>query len=318
MMFYNENHYLCHVKNINYYFAMGIFKKCAVLAAALVLSLGAFAAKPVARHVVFIGLDGWAANTYEKSEMPNVKALADKGAITLSKRSVLPSVSAVNWASIFMGVPTEVHGYLHWGSQTPELEQPQGAVRKNGIMPTIFQAARNQHPDANLALFAEWDGIKHLVDTLSLDHFEKSGLDDIAARAGDYIRANKPEIIAIVFDRPDHPGHDNGWGSPEYYDMMKRVDSYIADIVNAVDQAGILDNTVFILTADHGGIEKRHGGTTMSEMLSPFIISGKGVKSGQKISDLVMSTDITPTIAHILGLKPEKIWTGHVPLSAFK
>ena len=273
--------------------------------------------EPIAKHVVFIGLDGWAANTYEESNIPTIKGLADNGALTLEKRSVLPSASAINWASIFMGVPTEVHGYLTWGSTTPDMEQPTGAVKKNGIMPTIFQVVRNQHPDANLALFAEWDGIKHLVDTLSLDHFEEPDLENLAKVSGDYIKQNKPELVAIVFDRPDHPGHDIGWGSPEYYDMMNKVDGYIADIVKSVEEAGILDETVFVLSADHGGIETRHGGTTMSEMLSPLVISGKGVKGGYKITELVMSPDITPTIAYILGVEPDSIWTGEPVKSAF-
>lgn len=270
-----------------------------------------------ARHVVFIGLDGWAANTYEKSVMPTVKQLAADGALTLSKRSVLPSASAINWASIFMGVPTEVHGYLTWGSQRPDMQQPDGAVKKHGIMPTIFQAIRNQHPEANLALFAEWNGIKHLVDTLSLDHFEQPQLAEMAPKASAYIREHKPELIAVVFDRPDHPGHDNGWGSKKYYEMMTTVDGYIAEIVKAVSDAGIADETVFVITADHGGIETRHGGTSMDEMLSPLVISGANVMPGRSITQLVMSPDITPTIAYILGIEPEEIWTGRPVVSAF-
>lgn len=45
----------------------------------------------------------------------------DAGCYTLKKRSVLPSSSAVNWASMFMGAGPELHGYTEWGSKTPEL-----------------------------------------------------------------------------------------------------------------------------------------------------------------------------------------------------
>lgn len=297
---------------------MDIMRIVAACVAAMCVWMSASAGEPVAGHVVFIGLDGWAANTYDTSDMPVVKKLASDGAMTLDKRSVLPSSSAINWASIFMGVPPEVHGYLQWGSKSPELEQPKGAVKEHGIMPTIFQAVRRQHPGANLALFAEWDGIKHLVDSLALDHFEEPALENMAAVSGEYIRKNKPELIAIIFDRPDHPGHDTGWGSPEYYDMMTRVDAYVGDIVRAVEDAGMLDDTVFVITADHGGIDNHHGGISMSEMLSPMIIVGKGIKQGHRIHELVMSPDLTPIMAHILGIDPEPIWTGRVPMSAFK
>ena len=61
------------------------------------------AAKWKAKHVVLIGLDGWGAYSVNKAEMPNVKKLMEEGSYTLKKRSVLPSSSAVNWASMYMG-----------------------------------------------------------------------------------------------------------------------------------------------------------------------------------------------------------------------
>lgn len=293
-------------------------KKLVLTAIASLLAITAAATTKKAGHVVFIGLDGWAANTYGQSDMPFVKQLASEGAMTLEKRSVLPSSSAVNWASIFMGVGPEIHGYLQWGSQTPELEQPSGATAVNNTFPTVFQLARLQHPQARLALMAEWGGIKHLVDTLSLDHFEEPGPDIIAARAADYIKANRPELMAIVFDRPDHPGHDNGWGSPEYYETMTRLDSCIAVIYKAIEDAGIADDTIVIITADHGGKNKDHGGTSMSEMLSPLIIHGPGVRKGTTITDLVMSYDVAPTIARILGLTTPHLWRGRPIIQAFE
>lgn len=48
---------------------------------ASILAVGAiYATKPIAGHVVFIGLDGWAANTFDRAEMPFVKKLAAEGA----------------------------------------------------------------------------------------------------------------------------------------------------------------------------------------------------------------------------------------------
>lgn len=70
-----------------------------------------------AEHVFVIGLDGWGAYSVAKADMPNVKALMDAGCYTLKKRSVLPSSSAVNWASMFMGAGPELHGYTEWGSR---------------------------------------------------------------------------------------------------------------------------------------------------------------------------------------------------------
>ena len=67
--------------------------------------------KDKAKHVVFIGLDGWGAYSLPKADMPNVKKLMEDGSYTLKKRSALPSSSAINWASMFMGAGPELHGY---------------------------------------------------------------------------------------------------------------------------------------------------------------------------------------------------------------
>ena len=86
-------------------------------------------AKGKAKHVVFIGLDGWGAYSVPKADMPVVKSMMEHGCYTLQKRTVLPSSSAPNWASMFMGVPTELHGYTQWGSKTPELPAIEGYGR---------------------------------------------------------------------------------------------------------------------------------------------------------------------------------------------
>ena len=106
------------------------------------------AAKWKAKHVVLIGLDGWGAYSVEKADMPNVKRLMAEGSYTLKKRSVLPSSSAVNWASMYMGAGPELHGYTEWGSQTPEL--PSRVVNAHRIFPTVFSLLREAAPDAEI------------------------------------------------------------------------------------------------------------------------------------------------------------------------
>ena len=89
-----------------------------------------------AEHVFVIGLDGWGAYSVAKADMPNVKALMDAGCYTLKKRSVLPSSSAVNWASMFMGAGPELHGYTEWGSR--RLPMPRWAYCMNGMVSSIW------------------------------------------------------------------------------------------------------------------------------------------------------------------------------------
>lgn len=96
------------------------------------------------------------------------------------------------------------------------------------------------------------------------------------------------------------------------------MDGYIGEIVNAVKEAGMLDETIFIVTADHGGINKGHGGKTMQEMETPFIVCGKGIKKGYEFQESMMQFDCASTLAYILGLQQPQVWIGRPMKQIFK
>ena len=292
-----------------------------LIALSFSMAISAIAARPIAKHVVLIGLDGWGSYSYEKADMPNVKRLASEGTYTLAKRSVLPSSSAVNWASMFMGAGPEIHGYTEWGSQTPEL--PSREVSHYGIFPSIWGLFRDAYPDSEMGYIYEWDGMKYFVE-MSAFNFTKQvsaseenprGITDAAVN---YISNAKPAFVGIIFDRPDHEGHEYGHGSPQYFQTLSMIDSYIGEIIKAVDDAGMTDNTIFIVTSDHGGIDKGHGGKTMQEMETPFIIAGKGIKRGSIITHSMMQFDVASTLAHIFRISQPQVWIGRPAKQAFK
>lgn len=263
-----------------------------------------------AEHVIYIGLDGWGSYSVEKADMPNVKALMAEGCYTLQKRAVLPSSSAVNWATMFMGACPELHGYTTWSSQVPEL--PSRMVYKNNIFPTIFQLLRDAAPESEIGCLYEWDGIKYIVDSLSLSYHAEipKGNEVLKDATVKYIKEKKPALGAFIWDQPDAVGHSVGHDTPEYYAVLKQLDNYVGEIIAAVKEAGIYDNTIFVITSDHGGIEKDHGGKTMMEMETPFIIAGKGIKKGGEFQESMMQFDCASTLASIFGLQQPQVWIG--------
>ena len=115
-------------------------KRLAILLITLccISALDSDAARKKAKHVVMIGIDGWAAEGIRQadmSELPNIKFLMDNGSWTLTKRSVMPSASAINWATMFMGIPTEMHGFDKWNSTKGTI--PSTSDNGHGIPPTI-------------------------------------------------------------------------------------------------------------------------------------------------------------------------------------
>lgn len=290
------------------------------LIAALSFLLSGQAAEK-AKHVVLIGLDGWGAYSVSKAEIPNIRKMMNEGCYTLKKRSALPSSSAINWASMFMGAGPELHGYTQWGSKVPEL--PSREVTENGIFPTIFYLLHKARPEAEIGCLYEWEGIKYLVDTLALDYHAQAPdynkhPEALCGMAEKYIKEKTPVLLAVCFDNPDHVGHAAGHDTPEYYAKLNELDTYVARIVQAVKDAGMFDETIFIITADHGGINKGHGGKTMQEMETPFIICGKNVKKGGEFSESMMQYDVASTIAYIFGLKQPQVWIGRPMKQVFK
>ena len=293
---------------------------CAVVAALFIVCFG-FAQSRKAGHVILIGLDGWGSYSVEKAEIPNIKVLMNKGCYTLKKRSVLPSSSAVNWASMFMGAGPELHGYTEWGSQTPEL--PSRVLNEHNIFPTIFSELRKADSKAEIGVLYEWGGIKYLIDTLAVSYHAQApdynkyptALCEMACK---YIKEKKPVLAAICFYNPDHVGHAEGHDTPAYYAKLKELDGYIGQIIGALKTAGIYDDTVIILTADHGGINKGHGGKTMKEMETPFIIAGKNIKSSGAFEESMMQFDCASTIAAIFGLQQPQVWIGRPMIQVFK
>lgn len=274
-----------------------------------------------AKHVVLIGLDGWGAYSVSKAEIPNIRKMMNEGCYTLKKRSALPSSSAINWASMFMGAGPELHGYTQWGSKVPEL--PSREVTENGIFPTIFYLLHKARPEAEIGCLYEWEGIKYLADTLALDYHAQAPdynkhPEALCGMAEKYIKEKTPVLLAVCFDNPDHVGHAAGHDTPEYYAKLNELDTYVARIVQAVKDTGMFDNTIFIITADHGGINKGHGGKTMQEMETPFIICGKNVKKGGEFSESMMQYDVASTIAYIFGLKQPQVWIGRPMKQVFK
>ena len=116
----------------------------------------------------------------------------------------------------------------------------------------------------------------------------------------------------------DHAGHAFGWTSPQYYKEVERVDSLIAAITDAVEESGATASTVLLITADHGGLGKKHGGSSTNELLIPWILKGPGVAANREIQSRIDTFDTAPTIAHIFGLKTPDCWIGRPVRAAFE
>lgn len=147
---------------------LSVFAALAVMATLCITGQAQEINSPVgAKHVIWIGSDGFGAHYVNWDELPNLKRMKENGAWTLHMRSVLPSSSAINWETQLVGAPSESHGYRTWGSKEPDL--PPIFIGENGRFPDVFYVIKQAIPDAKTSCVYSWDGIGYLYDKAAVD-----------------------------------------------------------------------------------------------------------------------------------------------------
>nr|WP_299246160.1 alkaline phosphatase [uncultured Halomonas sp.] len=271
----------------------------------------------LAKHVILVGSDGFGAYAFEKAKVPHLRKMMKEGAYSLKARSVLPSSSAVNWASMLMGSDPVLHGYTEWGSETPEI--PSRVVGETGIFPTIFSLLEKQRPEAKKGVSYTWEGIGHLFEKPWVDlDYNGYSEEKTLEKALEFITQEKPALVSIHFNEPDSIGHEIGHDTPEYYEKVEMIDGLTGKLLDALEESQMMKDSVIIFTADHGGIGKGHGGQTLTEMEIPWIVYGKNVPAQGELEFPIITYDTAATIAYILGLETPDVWRGKPVTEAFE
>lgn len=297
----------------------------ATLALSALLSLGACDCKetaqtePIASHVFLIGLDGWGSWCMETGECPFIREMMQEGSYTLNKRTVLPSSSGPNWAAMMNGTPVEATGIIS-NNATPDFKPL--VLTEHNAQPTFFHQLKQVCPEAETGVICEWGDFLNYTDPACVDYQKKihdpeTFTEAVVEESVQYIQEKKPVLCFIHIDALDHKGHANGQGSPEYYAELPLVDSRVQRIVEGIKAAGIYEDSIIMLTSDHGHLGTGHGGTSMLEMETPFVIWGKGVKKNHEIQETVLEYDIAATVAKILNLPVPQSWRG-IPMDVFE
>ncbi|MBL8226960.1 MAG: alkaline phosphatase [Bryobacterales bacterium] len=282
-----------------------------ILLAILLLAAPLHAAGP---HVIVVGLDGCSPDGIRKADHPTFQQLMKEGAWTMKARGVMPTVSSPNWASMIMGAGPEQHGITSNDWQPAKFEFPANFLGPKGIFPTMFGLLREQQPSARIAIFHDWEGFGRLVEpgVASIIGHPKGPRQTMAEAIAEW-KEHQPTLLFIHLDHIDHAGHEEGHGTPAYYESVREAGRLIAQLREAIGAAKVH----LIVTSDHGGKGKKHGGNTLEELEIPWLIAGPGVRPGHEIQATVNTYDTAATVAYILQLKTPQAWIGRPVREAF-
>ncbi len=264
---------------------------------------------PRAEHVFIISFDGGKPEVMKKSAMPTLFEMVQRGATSWNAQTVFPSLTLVSHTSMLTGVQPARHKIM-WNDWEPQ----RGLV---GV-PTIFKLARDS--GYTTALFAGKVKFRHLNLPGSVDEFQIPSYDakTVAASAAKHIVEKKPNLCFIHFADSDGAGHQYGWGSAEQIKSFADEDAALKTVRDAVRRAGIEGQSVFILSADHGGHDKTHGSNSPEDMTIPWIAWGAGVRPGFSINSAVNTCDTAATALWLLDVPVPANWDGKPVAGAFK
>lgn len=299
-----------------------------LLLSAALLSPGLLPAEtPRAQHVFIVSFDQGAPAGIEKAKMPVFKTMAKEGAHTWEAYTIVPSITLPSHTSMVTGVGIQKH-QVDWNDQNPD----KGIVK----VPTIFTLAKK----AGLvtAMIASKSKFQTLNQPGSLDSFllpENPTSAAIADAFAGMVGKLKPNLCLIHFGEPDAAGHKHGVYSAEKMKALADSDAALGVIVQAIRDAGLIDSSVIILTADHGGhdrtaeeLEKMtkagaapqpgtHGSSSPDDVTIPWVAWGTGVRKEYTITAAVVIYDTSATALWLLGVPiPESFW-GRPVTSAF-
>lgn len=261
------------------------------------------------RHVLILGLDG--AGAYVKdAKTPRIDQLMERGAKTYLGRTVSPCISAECWGALLLGVSPDKHGLTN-----NHIRGMKNVRMGTQQYPSLFAVAREQMPEAALGSFCDWWPINNGIVEHDVGVFMGTGKTEIVTASIISFFQASPALVFAHYDWPDHIGGKFGWGSPEYYDSITAMDAEVGKIVDALAAQEILEETLIIIAADHGGINFGHGGDTDEEMNIFIGIAGVGIQHMNL--DGMRILDIPPVVARALSLKPPTTWEGHVPDGLF-
>lgn len=256
-----------------------------IVSIAIVLITNAGWAQNADKHVVVITIDGFRPNFYleEKWNTPNLKAMKEEGAHAYGVNSVFPSITYPSHITIVTGVQPAKHG-IFYNNMFAKDSASRGEIywRFDQITsPTLWQVTQ----DAGLkAASVNWPvsvgaptvfnisdvgskgqkvmedstnppGISAMLKEKLLNNTPaiKVGIDkNVATIAAWVIKTEKPNFMTVHLLGMDHAQHVNGRNGPEIEHTIVLADSAVGMIRTAIAEAGIKDNTLLIVTGDHG------------------------------------------------------------------
>ncbi len=264
------------------------------------------------KHVAVIGIDGMGGFNIH-TPTPFMDKIFKYGAVTYNALSMAPTISAQNWGAMLLGANPAAHGLTN------------GLVSRqkysNKKLPSVFARIRKALPKSKLASFCNWGPINHgiIEDNIKVKKVNFSNDAMLCDMICKYVSKEKPNFLFVQFDETDSAGHKFGYGEFGHLKRITKTDTFVGKIFEAYEKAEMIDDTLFIVVSDHGGIRVGHGGYTDDEKYVYLAVRGKNIKKSK--IEFAYTKDIAAIVLYAFGLELDEYntdgFSSQVPLGIF-
>ena len=256
-------------------------------------------------RVAIVSFDGLRPDVALRADMPHLRTLMARGSFTFWGHTTNVAITLPSHTSMLTGVTPDKHG-IHWNDNDPKNlpEYPE--------VPTLFQLAKKHGRTTAVAAGKAKFRVFAAPGALDWQFIKEASDDEVADAAAAIVREHQPEVLFVHFPDCDRVGHKDGWGTPQQIDAVSHADQALGRVLDALDEAHLTDKTLIIVSADHGGNGRTHGGLDPRSQHIPWIAAGPGVKQNfdlTRIQPLVVATyDTFATACFALSIPlPEHI-----------
>jgi len=254
-------------------------------------------------HVILIVVDGVRSDILVGANTPNIDNLTASGSFTWNAWTVRPSNTITAIPSIFTGATREVHRVTDWD----------GEIYAETFVEVFEEAG------LPCAIVGEDPILGGYSATYSTNYYSHPQAEEhFMTLAIDLLRENDFYFVTVYNPVPDHMGHQYGHSSPEYREAIEDADYHIGRLVENLKELGVYEDTLIVITPDHGMTGRSHGRGYATDMRVFSVWHGPGVKENYQMVDNVYIPasgnydetyvahriiDIAPTITELAGVR---------------
>ncbi|HEY3236060.1 MAG TPA: sulfatase, partial [Polyangiaceae bacterium] len=124
----------------------------------------------------------------------------------------------------------------------------------------------------------------------------------------EYLARYQPTALTLRDNVPLHCREQAARDYAGYYAHISALDEQLGRLVDALQERGILERTIFVFTSDHGDMLFSHGRQRKQQpwdesVRIPFLISWPGhIPAGTRTSALLSTVDFMPTLLSLMGI----------------